>query len=605
MRAAAYGRHSGDLQNPLSTEDQIRSCKEFAEREGFGLVKVYTDPAISGFTILQRPGINQLMQDARNGAFDVVIAEGLDRISRDPEDTAGLFKRLRFLGIKIVTIQEGEISSLHVGFKGTMNAVFLDDLKIKVKRGLRGRVESGRSGGGNCYGYDVVRNIDSRGELIRGERVINAAEAKIVVRIFEEYVAGKSPKAIASKLNKEGVPAPTASKWAATTIYGNWQRGTGILNNEMYVGLRVWNKVSYPKSPDTGRHTARINPESQHVRAEVPELRIVPQELWDRVKMRQQASRKVHKPFWKQQRPRYIFSYLLKCGCCGSGMAKISKTHYGCSAVRNKGDAVCTNRRGVRQDELENTVLALLKERLMDPALLDVFCKEYAAHLNRLRIAQNSSLASYKAELAKLQGRQKRIIKAVMDGYDTPGMKDESNAIHAREQELTKLLSVQKETPVLLHPNMAQRYREEITALTKALRDEKFGQEAVDLVRSLIDKIVLTPDEDGDGLLINLYGDLAGIAKIASGKTQFREEEEQSLRHIRLIAGLPEVSEPLFSSVPSLQGKMVAGVRSHLDLHSIKTSTPSRTGSARKGRLPIMQGKMVGPAGLEPATRPL
>ncbi|WP_051057213.1 recombinase family protein [Bradyrhizobium yuanmingense] len=247
-RVAIYARFSDEIQNPLSIEDQLRTCNEFAHREGWQIVQTYTDPALSGFSILQRPGIQKLMADARKQLFDVVVAEGLDRVSRDQEDTAGLYKRLKFSGIKIVTLQEGEITSLHVGFKGTMNAVFLDDLKVKVKRGLRGRVNNGRSAGGNCYGYDMLRNLDGRGEIIRGERVINPEEARIVARIFREYEAGKSPKAIANQLNKEGVPAPTGAKWAATTIYGNWQRGSGILNNELYIGVRVWNKVSYPKS---------------------------------------------------------------------------------------------------------------------------------------------------------------------------------------------------------------------------------------------------------------------------------------------------------------------------------------------------------------------
>lgn len=119
-------------------------------------------------------------------------------------------------------------------------------------------------------------------------------------------MSGKSPKAIASTLNKEGVAAPTAAKWAATTIYGNWQRGTGILNNEMYIGQRVWNKVSYPKSPDTGRQVARVNSVDQHVRMEMPELRIIDQELWNEVKERQIKTRisRSKEEFWKDRRPR-------------------------------------------------------------------------------------------------------------------------------------------------------------------------------------------------------------------------------------------------------------------------------------------------------------
>lgn len=60
------------------------------------------------------------------------------------------------------TLSEGEITHLHVGLKGTMNALFLKDLADKTRRGLRGRVEDGKSGGGLCYGYDVVKGLAKR-----------------------------------------------------------------------------------------------------------------------------------------------------------------------------------------------------------------------------------------------------------------------------------------------------------------------------------------------------------------------------------------------------------------------------------------------------------
>jgi site-specific DNA recombinase len=102
------------------------------------------------------------MREALNRRFDVVLAESLDRFSRDQEDTAGLFKRLTFAGVNIVTLAEGDITHLHIGFKGTMNALFLKDLAEKTHRGLRGRVESGKAGGGLCYGYRVVRTMTER-----------------------------------------------------------------------------------------------------------------------------------------------------------------------------------------------------------------------------------------------------------------------------------------------------------------------------------------------------------------------------------------------------------------------------------------------------------
>jgi hypothetical protein len=105
----------------------------------------YSDAAISGSTMILRPGVRSLLHEALAGRFDVVLAEALDRLSRDQEDIAALFKRLRFAGVPIITLSEGEISELHVGLKGTMNALFLKELAAKTHRGLRGRVEAGKA----------------------------------------------------------------------------------------------------------------------------------------------------------------------------------------------------------------------------------------------------------------------------------------------------------------------------------------------------------------------------------------------------------------------------------------------------------------------------
>jgi DNA invertase Pin-like site-specific DNA recombinase len=181
------------------------------------------------------------MREALAKRLDVVLAESLDRFSRDQEDTAGLFKRLSFAGVKIVTLTEGEIGHLHVGLKGTMNALYLKDLADKTRRGLRGRVEAGKSGGGLCFGYRVVRTLDAEG-VVTGERVIDPGEAAVVVRIFREYAEGVSPQAIAKRLNAERVPGPGGRTWGPSTLHGHARRGTGILNNELYVGRLVWNR---------------------------------------------------------------------------------------------------------------------------------------------------------------------------------------------------------------------------------------------------------------------------------------------------------------------------------------------------------------------------
>ena len=158
MKVAIYARYSSDNQRDASIADQLRVCRAYAERQGWAIGEEYADHAVSGATLL-RAGFQALMRDALNRRFDVVLAESLDRFSRDQEDTAGLFKRLTFAGVNIVTIAEGDITHLHIGFKGTMNALFLKDLADKTHRGLRGRIEDGKSGGGLCYGYRVVKTM--------------------------------------------------------------------------------------------------------------------------------------------------------------------------------------------------------------------------------------------------------------------------------------------------------------------------------------------------------------------------------------------------------------------------------------------------------------
>jgi site-specific DNA recombinase len=162
--------------------------------------------------------------------------------------------------VTLHTLSEGVVSQMHVGFKGTMNSMFLEELRRKTHRGLQGRALKGKSAGGKSYGYDTVRSLDASGEPITGERTVNEFEASIVKRIFSEYVRGKSPKKIAFDLNEDGVSAPTGGAWGASTIYGNRHRGTGVLNNELYIGRQVWNRQRYLKDPTTGKRVSRPNP---------------------------------------------------------------------------------------------------------------------------------------------------------------------------------------------------------------------------------------------------------------------------------------------------------------------------------------------------------
>ena len=165
-KAALYARYSSDLQNPQSIDDQIRECRQLAACRGWDIGQIYDDEAISGAAVRSRAGMLRLLDDARARRFDMLCAEALDRISRDQEDIAHVYKLLRFKGIGLYTLAEGRINEMHIGLKGTMNAIFLNDLAAKTRRGQRGRVEKGRSGGGLAYGYDVVTDEGAGGRLI-------------------------------------------------------------------------------------------------------------------------------------------------------------------------------------------------------------------------------------------------------------------------------------------------------------------------------------------------------------------------------------------------------------------------------------------------------
>ncbi|MGB8843560.1 MAG: recombinase family protein [Aliidongia sp.] len=518
MKVALYARYSDDKQRDASIEDQLRVCRLHAEKQGWTIVDSYTDRAISGASLL-RPGIQELIQDATRGRFVIVLAEAMDRLSRDQEDIAGLFKRMAFAGVRIVTLSEGDVTHLHVGLKGTMNALFLKDLADKTRRGLRGRVEDGKSGGGLCFGYDVVKQFAANGEPIRGDRMINEAEATIVRRIFNDYIAGKSSRTIAWELNREGVPGPQGSEWGPTTIHGNPKRGVGILNNELYVGRLVWNRLRYLKDPDTGKRVSRLNPETEWVTQDVPALRIVDQEVWAAAKVRQKAlalgpAEPGLNALTERRRPKTLFAGLVKCGCCGGSYTMISKDLLGCATARAKG--TCDNRLNIRRDAFEASVLNGLRSHLMEPELFKEFCEEFTREANRLRIERGADLTAMREETPRIDRELEKLLTAIKAGGPIQAIVDDMKRLEARKAELAGLLANAEEPPPLLHPNMAEIYRQRISTLYESLQDEATKAEAAETFRMLVDQVTLMPETDT--LAIILRGDLAAMLTFASNK---------------------------------------------------------------------------------------
>lgn len=159
MRTLIYARYSSDLQNNRSIEDQIRICRERADAEGWEIVEVFTDYAISGAAGIgqgQRPGLNSLLARVAAGGIDQVLAESTSRIARHQGDAYAIREQLTYAGARLFTLADGEIDDIKGWVKGFLDAQQRKDLAFNIKRAQRGVVASGRAPAGLAYGYRQI-----------------------------------------------------------------------------------------------------------------------------------------------------------------------------------------------------------------------------------------------------------------------------------------------------------------------------------------------------------------------------------------------------------------------------------------------------------------
>ncbi len=269
----------------------------------------------------------------------------------------------------------------------------------------------------------------------------------------------------------------------------NRKRGTGILNNPLYHGIFVWNRLRYSKDPDTGNRVSRLNPTDLHVDVEVPHLQIIDNALWQSVRARQAAlvSKGSDVPVWDRRRPRTLFSGMMTCGCCGSGFSKVSKDSFGCSAARNKGRAVCTNTGLIKQRDLEARVLDALAHHLMDAEAVKLFCEAYTVERNRLAAATTSNRAVLEKDLTTTKRDHAKLVDAIIAGVPAEQVKDKMIALDARRRDLEAQLATADSTPapLRLHPRMSETYRERVAALIRGLAEGEGMEEAREALRGV------------------------------------------------------------------------------------------------------------------------
>jgi DNA invertase Pin-like site-specific DNA recombinase len=519
MRVACYARFSSELQDRRSISDQLAALKDYVARQaGWQIVEEFTDAAISGASIHNRPGVQQLLASAKARAFDVVLTESMDRLSRDLADSAAIHKQLAFIGVPIVTLADGEMDKTRVAIKGLVASIFLDDLAQKTRRGQAGRVKAGRIPGGRCYGYDVLRDGDDR-----GRRAINPAEASIVRRIYAEYVAGKWPLKIVAELNAEGVPGPRGGPWNVSTIIGSAKRKNGLLNNALYRGRIVYNRQRFIKNPATGKRTARANPEREWLTHEAPELAIVDAVTWDAAQVLR-AGRSPQQRAEQHRRPKHLLSGLLVCTVCGGPMVIRTWTrgvaYFGCSARMNR--AGCSNDRVVPATEVQERVMVALHKYLAAPDVIEAAVETYRQERALLSRQARKARASIERDLAAVKRQYDRAWKLALAAEDdVNNHTSELKALRAKQRELEERLSLaDKPDQVELHPEAAQRYAAKVKAVRQALSaGERAGFEAVALVRELVLAIRVTPTPKGEPVGLEVAGHLAALLKVNKGGT--------------------------------------------------------------------------------------
>src|SRR5262249_28229510 len=257
---------------------------------------------------------------------------------------------------------------------------------------------------------------------------------------------------------------------------------------------------TYLKDPNTGRRQSRPNPSKEWITQEVPELRIVDDELWAKVKARQGAIRESDRVanarstrFWERRRSRHLLSGLVYCRECGRPYASIGRDYLACSAARGTG--TCSNRQSIRRGALEALILEGLRNRLMVPELVEEFVRAFHTEINRQRREDGLILETKQRELQDVKRKITGLIDAIAEGLRSPGLQQRLDELERRRVQLEEELASASVSPIRLHPNLAQVYKSKVEQLQESLSDPEIRDEALDVLRSLVERVAIATVE--------------------------------------------------------------------------------------------------------------
>lgn len=541
FRAAIYARYSDDVQNDRSIERQNADLEKAAPRLGLLLDKglYFEDRGQSATTLFDRPGLTRgLLGAVERGAIDVVLVEHTDRLARKGADLFWLAEQFKFHNVKIFT-PGGEVSDLQLTFESYQNAADSAKTSFRVRSGHSDAAREGLIPGPACYGYDDVLGKP-------GVKATNADEAKIVNRIFVEAASRISPRNIAFTLTRDGVPAPKGNGWTFQTI-------NMFLQNELYIGTYVRNRVRKIRNPNNGKRVPRPAPPEDVIRKEIPHLRIVDQDLWDAVHRVRQERINIygHKQVERAtvarvQHPFMGLFHCAECGgkmiICGRGREKDDR-YIICAAAHWKNQ--CSHGKSYSLLRLSALATDKMHAHLTDPNFVNEGARERARELARLQRETSSDIDSAQRELDRVDVRIRKIIRLIEsdDSEDVPqDVQDRYKELRIEKRGLEQriaLLGAEHTTPQLLESSIKALARD-VEILHEMLRDNAGDPACRIALGNLLQRVVVHPTAANQPYDVSLY---ARHAAYSGTIPLFPHENHGVIRSNRVHAVVPSLSQ--------------------------------------------------------------
>ena len=505
-RFAIYARYSSPLQEMTSIAGQLRLCRDRVADLGGVIAGEYTDPEVTGTSMQLRPGLRQLLDDARAHRFDSICIEALDRLARSQADMAWLYRELQFLGIRLHSLEDGQVDALHAGIKGIVSEMFIDNIGNKTRRGQIEAMHDHRVIGARIYGYRIANRIDENGKPIRGLRVIEPCEAEVVRRIYQLYLDGMSPQQIIVLLDQEDVPGPFGRPWTAASVRG--REGSGILRNDIYRGRIVYGRTRGRRHPGTGRRHFEPRPSKEWTVIEAPELRIVDDATWqaaqDEVKRRRSRHNAV---VTRYRKAAYPLTARVRCGLCGSPMTIAGMGYYRCVTRQRQPDD-CGNNRGIPLEILENLAVRELFRWMLAPG------RDWQRMFAAAELENTARRQALRDRADEVNAGIAHLVAAIESGLPSTSIHDRVLELErARKEILAELEQVPERPPPAAFSvedfvrDYLARFRGAVTGNTRTARRE----EVLLTVRNLIARIDVRPSRGRERNEVETVPDIPAI----------------------------------------------------------------------------------------------